>query len=121
MDLKKIKGNIGEEKAVHHLRELGFSILHRNWRYIKYEIDIICENEEWIVFVEVKTRSTKEYGNPEEFVSRKQQRQIIEAAHQYLIDNEIEKEARFDVFSLILYPDNTIELEHIPHAFTPTI
>jgi putative endonuclease len=121
MDLKKFKGNIGEEKAVQHLRDNGYLILQRNWRYLKYEIDIICENEEHIVFVEVKTRSTKEYGNPEDFVSRKQQRQIIEAAHHYLIENDIEKEARFDVFSLILNTDNTIELEHIPAAFTPTI
>jgi putative endonuclease len=69
----------------------------------------------------VKTRTTKEYGNPEEFVSRKQQRQIIEAAHQYLIENDIEKEARFDVFSLLLQPDSSVELEHISGAFTPTI
>jgi putative endonuclease len=121
MDLSKIKGKIGEDKAVEHLIKNGYQILQRNWRYLKYEIDIICQNEEYIVFVEVKARSTKEFGNPEDFVSRRQQRQIIEAAHQYLIENDIEKEARFDVFSLIIAPNNRIELEHIQAAFTPTI
>lgn len=113
-------GKSGELLASTHLVQLGFKILKRNWRYRHFEIDIISEYQEFMVFVEVKYRKNNSFGNPEDFVSRKQQKRIIEAANAYLIENNIVKEARFDIVAI----DRTtgeIKIEHIPNAFYPVL
>ncbi len=121
MDIKKEKGNKGEQLAVGYLIKNGFTILFKNWRFLKGEIDIICEKNELIIFVEVKTRSSIDFGNPEEFVSRKQQKLIVNTAHEYLISHQVEKEARFDIISIVLKENNTFEIEHLEDAFGPTL
>ena len=109
-------GRSGESRACTHLQSLGFTIRDTNWRYKRYEIDIVAENQDFIVFTEVKTRKSDAYGRPEDFVSRKQQRFIINAANEYLQMNNIEKEARFDIIAIT---DN--QIEHIPDAFYPIV
>lgn len=121
MDAKKEKGNKGEQLAVAHLVKNNYKILTTNWRFLKGEIDIVCENESNIVFVEVKTRGTIDFGNPEEFVSAKQQKQIVNTAHEYLIKNQIEKEARFDIVAIVLKENQTFEIEHLEDAFGATL
>jgi putative endonuclease len=97
--------------------------MSRNWRYLKAEIDIICKDPETneLVFVEVKTRSSDEFGQPSEFVTIKQQKMIISAAHQFIVSNEREEEARFDIISIVLLPNGKQELEHIKDAFYATL
>ena len=110
-------GKKGEELAIAQLTANGCKILAVNWRFHKCEIDIIAETDKEIVFVEVKSRATSYFGNPEEFISRGQQKRIIEAAHHFLEENNIEKEARFDVIA-VLMQDGQLVAEHIEDAFS---
>lgn len=113
-------GKKGEEAAVAYLRQQGYEILNRNWIYEKYEIDIIAQDDEYIVFVEVKTRSTDYWGNPEEAVSRGKIRRLVEAADFYLNTNDIEYPARFDVIAVI-WDGQKFRIDHIDDAFLPPV
>lgn len=109
-------GKEGEDAACNYLQEKGYKIVERNWRFHKYEIDIIAENEDFIIFLEVKTRTSTLWGNPEEFISKGQIKRIVAAADFYLREYDIEKDARFDVISATLNKGK-IEIEHIDDAF----
>ncbi len=110
-------GTRGEDEAVSFLIKNGYRIKERNWRFAKAEIDIIAENDEWLVMVEVKTRSNDAFGSPEVFVSKKQQGHLIRAANRYLDLYPTEKDTRFDIISIVIEPK--FLLEHIPEAFYP--
>jgi putative endonuclease len=121
MSTKKETGNFGEREAVKYLLDNDYQILATNWRFLKAEIDIIAKKGDWLVFVEVKTRATADFGNPEEFVSTKQQRMIINAAHEFIVSNDRNEEARFDIISIIA-PDGKVKsIEHMEGAFYPTL
>jgi putative endonuclease len=109
-------GNFGEELAVAHLVKKGFKILATNWVFKHKEIDIIAKKPPYIVFVEVKTRRTNYFGEPFTFVDRKKQNFIIKAANEYIIQNDIDEEARFDIVS-VLYNDKGKNIQHIEDAF----
>jgi putative endonuclease len=111
-------GEIGEKIALTFLVELDYKIIETNWRQRKFEIDIIAKDKEEIVFIEVKTRSTKVFGDPEEAVTLKKQIHLIEGADCYIQENEIDLECRFDVISIILNEKNK-EIKHIENAFYP--
>lgn len=113
-------GEKGEEEATQYLISEGYKIIDRNWRMHGYEIDIIAETDEYIVFVEVKTRTSAMYGNPEDFVNRKRQKRLIEAANIYLNDFDIDTPPRFDIVGLI-WDGVKFELEHIDDAFLPSL
>lgn len=115
---KQPLGKEGELAARNLLMSLGFSIQEVNWRFRRFEIDIIAINKEWIVFAEVKSRSVKNVLAPEFTVSMGQQRRIIAAAHHYLVENNIQLEARFDIIS-ILEDTNGLTVKHLPGAFRP--
>ena len=109
-------GKKGEDEAVRYLQKDGYTIVERNWVNEKYEIDIIAKNGEFIVFVEVKTRSSSQWGNPEDAISKGKIRRIVEAADFYLQQYDIELPARFDVISMI-WTGKSFEIEHIDDAF----
>ena len=113
-------GKSGESRACTHMLSLGFRIRETNWRHRKDEVDIIVENEEFIVFVEVKTRQNNSYGNPEDFVTKKKQRFMIRAANAYIDAYNIEKEVRFDIIAITLDAGENA-LEYIPNAFYPIV
>lgn len=95
-------GKRGEEIAVAYLRAKGFSIEARNYRQKVGEIDIICRDGETYVFVEVKTRNNLAFGHPLEAVTFRKQRQITQAALDYLSRNRLlEERVRFDVVGVI--------------------
>src|SRR3989442_652964 len=79
-------GQKGEEQAIGYLRGIGYRILHVNWRYKKLEIDIIAQNDEFLVIVEVKTRKNAVFGEPETFVTKLKQQKIIRATHHYILE-----------------------------------
>ena len=85
-------GMQGEALARRHLEEQGFAIMETNWRRGKYEVDIIAYREGLIVFAEVKTRNSTDYGNPEEFVDRKKQKAYIRLADAYVTKHRREEE-----------------------------
>jgi putative endonuclease len=113
-------GKLGENLAVQHLLDSGYKILHRNWTSGRYEIDIIAEKAEFIVFVEVKTRTENYHLHPASAVTTPKQKLIILAAESYLARNNISKESRFDIITVISY-GKTHEIDHIEDAFYPTL
>ena len=111
-------GKLGEEIAVNYLMEKGYEILERNWRNIHKEIDIIARDGKFLVIVEVKTRQTDEYGNPDIAVTRKKQRMLIAAANAYIMRNRLDIETRFDIISII-FSDGEPVIDHVEDAFLP--
>ena len=79
-------GQKGEELAADHLKKAGYKILFRNWKWGKHEIDIIAENKDFIVFVEVKTRTEDFQMHPATAVTNEKQRSIIWAADGYITE-----------------------------------
>lgn len=117
--LAKLLGNRGENAAVKFLRGLGYRILARNCRSHWGEIDIIARDGDWIVFVEVKTRSSHAAGHPSEAVTPRKQLQLTKLALAWLKQRRLlEHRARFDVVA-ITWPDGTAAplIEHYLHAF----
>ena len=115
-----ILGQEGEELAREHLLKKGYKILHRNWKSGKREIDIVAENKDFIVFVEVKTRSDDYLMHPRHAVTSEKQKSIIYAAENYLKRYNINKESRFDIVSIIS-DGKSVLVEHIEDAFYPTL
>ncbi len=111
-------GKLGEEIAANYLEGKGYEIVERNWRNTHKEIDIIAKDGETLVMVEVKTRQTDEYGNPDIAVTKKKQRLLIAAANAYLFKNKLDVETRFDIISII-FKDGESVIEHIEDAFLP--
>lgn len=112
------KGARGEQIAADYLLTKNYLILETNWRFGHLEVDIIAANEEMLVLVEVKTRKSNVFGDPEEFVGLAKQKNLIRAASIYLERTGITKEVRFDIISVIL--DQGIEsVKHLEDAFKP--
>lgn len=110
-------GKQGEEEAVKYLQKLGYTIVETNWQQHKFEIDIIAQDKNEIVFVEVKTRSTAYFGEPEEAVTLTKQKHLIEGADFYIQEKEIDLEARFDVVAVVI--NKTTTINHFKDAFYP--
>lgn len=113
-------GQLGENLAVDHLITKNFEILDRNYRWKKSEIDIICKQNNLLIVVEVKTRQTAAYGQPYDAVTRSKQKQIIKVTNQYIEENDIDLEVRFDVISIVQNQHRT-GIEHIEGAFYPLV
>lgn len=113
-------GKKGEDAAVEFLQKKGHEILTRNYRYSRAEIDIISKENGIIIFSEVKTRSSNQFGFPEEFVSDKQIRLIKEAAEEFLYEHHLETEVRFDIISITINHKDEITIKHIEDAFFHT-
>ena len=112
------KGKEGENRATALLKEAGFEIIERNYHYGHGEIDIIAKDGEFLVFVEVKTRTSDTFGSPLYAVTRGKQKQIARVAQGYLYEKKIENvPCRFDVIG-VEFIGGQARLEHIPNAFT---
>jgi putative endonuclease len=114
------KGNLGEEIALAHLLKHGYTILDKNWRFKHLEIDIIASINNTLVIIEVKLRANDFFGNPEEFVTKSKQKNLLKAADFYIKENNINWETRFDVIAIIENP-NKLSVNHIVDAFYPTL
>lgn len=109
----KVFGNIGESSAVHFLKEKGYQILHTNYTNKIGEIDIVAKEKNYIVFVEVKNRSSNKFGRPCEAVTPAKQKKIRRVASLYLMKTKnTESFCRFDVIEVL---DG--EINHIVNAF----
>ena len=82
-------GKLGEELAVAFLEENGYEILETNWVFQKAEIDIIAQKENVLAVVEVKTRSSIEFGLPQDFVKPKKIQLLVKAVNEYVISNDL--------------------------------
>lgn len=115
---KQMQGSYGEDLAVKLLESKDYNILERNWRCGHLEVDIIAENDDYLVIVEVKTRKTASLGAPEVFVDLNKQKHLISAAKYYAKFKNVTKEIRFDIISVINNPQGQ-EVRHIEDAFKP--
>lgn len=109
-------GNRGENLAVEFLQNNGYTILDRNWRFKKAEIDIIALKNDILAGIEVKTRSTNYFGNPQDFVSTKKIQLLVEAMDEYVSTKDLDVEVRFDIIGVLISQDQQ-EIEHIEDAF----
>jgi putative endonuclease len=109
-------GEIGEQLAVDYLSRNGFVILERNFIYDKAELDIIAQKDQKIIIVEVKTRNSAFFGDPQDFVTKAKIKLMVKAANEYIVSNNIEMEARFDIIA-ILKNQNVEQIEHFENAF----
>lgn len=110
---KKLLGILGEKKAVKFLKGLGYKILEKNYKRATGEIDLIAKDGEYIVFVEVKTRSTNAFGMPSEAVDKRKQEKYFKTANVFLLEKGLmDAPCRFDVVEIL---DGKIN--HINNAF----
>ncbi len=109
-------GKKGEQLAVDFLLKNGYSIAARNYRHLKAEVDIIAQKGDILCAVEVKTRSTADFGNPQEFVKPKQIQQLVKAVDFYVTDNALNVEVRFDIIAIVKNKLGT-RIEHLEDAF----
>lgn len=109
-------GKKGEQLAVNFLLESGYEIIESNYRFDKAEVDIIAKKEGTLAIIEVKTRSTSEFGKPQDFVKPKQIQRLVKAVHEYVTVNELDVEVRFDIIAIVKEKQN-FNIEHIENAF----
>ena len=109
-------GKYGEELAVDFLQQNGYEILETNWTFQKAEIDIIAQKENILAIVEVKTRSSIEFGLPQDFVKPKKIQLLVKAVNEYVISNDLDVEVRFDIIA-IYKEGKEYKIEHIEEAF----
>jgi putative endonuclease len=109
-------GVLGEDLAETYLKRLGYQILERNFVFQRAEIDIVAVDNDQLVFVEVKTRSSDYFGDPQDFVSSSKIKLMVKAAHEYIVNHERVEEARFDIVA-VLKNSNQQQIEHFKNAF----
>jgi putative endonuclease len=109
-------GKQAERLVAKYLQGLGFKIVACNYRYRKAEIDLIVEKDDCLVFVEVKARTSIQFGYPEEFVSAHQQKLIHAAAENYLLVHRWNQAIRFDIVA-VLQKKRTHHISHFEDAF----
>ena len=100
MNCNKTIGNLGEDIAVSYLEKNKFTILERNYRYKRCEIDIIAEKDNCIYFIEVKIRKNNSFGYPEDFVSESQKNRIKLAAENYIYNKKWNGKILFNIISI---------------------
>ena len=110
-------GNLAEELAANFLVEIGYKILQKNFRFQHAEIDIIAAFKNEIIIVEVKARGTDIFMAPEEAVTKTKKKLLVLAADQYMKQNNISQEVRFDIITVL--PDDTgkLKITHLEDAF----
>ena len=109
-------GNEGEKRAIAYLQKKGYEILERNYRYLKAEVDVIAKKGNTLAVVEVKTRSTNEFGNPQDFVNPKKIKLLISAIDNYVTKKDLDIEVRFDIVAIIKQK-GIFQIEHLKDAF----
>jgi len=108
-------GKKGEKLAIDFLLKNGYKILETNYRFLKAEVDIIAQKNEVLAVVEVKTRSSDYFGNPQDFVNPKKIKLLLSAIDHYVIEKDLDVEVRFDIIAII--HQKTIKIEHLEDAF----
>ena len=115
MNTKKT-GNYGEKLAADFLVQKNYQLLEKNYKFLKKEIDIIAQKDNLLIFVEVKFRKNTKFGNPEESVNFKKQKNIKKVAENYIFLKNWQQNIRFDIIA-ITYKNKIIEIQHFEDAF----
>jgi len=109
-------GKLGEALAAQFLLREGYEILERNWIFQKAEIDIIAKHKKEVIIVEVKTRNSAFFGDPQDFVTPGKIKLLVKAANEYMIINDLDLEVRFDIIA-VLKNKKIEKIEHFENAF----
>ncbi len=111
-------GDEGEALAVAYLESKGYTILERNYFFMRSEVDIVAYDETCIIFVEVKKRASRVFGNPEEFVTKEKQKNLYKAAEAWLYERKMDgSPVRFDVISIVQKDNEAPDITHFENAF----
>ncbi|HLR91170.1 MAG TPA: YraN family protein [Balneolaceae bacterium] len=111
-------GDHGEELAASYLEAKGWLIFDRNYRFEKAELDIVATDRNYIIFVEVKTRSNTYFGRPEEYVTPIKKRNLKKAAEAWIYERKMETAVcRFDIISIVQQDKGAPEITHYKDAF----
>ncbi|NLN93093.1 MAG: YraN family protein [Candidatus Hydrogenedens sp.] len=109
---------LAEDLAARHLKKQGYRILHRNIRLDRFEMDIVAQKADTVVFAEVRSRSDDSHTAPENTVQHAKQQHLREAARRYLARfGEEDVYYRFDVIGILMAPGEKPQLTHIENAF----
>ncbi|HEV8504505.1 MAG TPA: YraN family protein [Chitinophagaceae bacterium] len=95
-------GKEAEQMAVNYLTNNGYQVLHCNWRYSRYEIDIIAIKNELLRIIEVKSLKSSALRHPEESVTKKKFKFLLKAADEFLFQNQQYRHVQFDILSIVL-------------------
>lgn len=109
-------GKKGEQLAVDFLLKNDYDIIERNYRFEKAEVDIIAKKDDVLAIVEVKTRSTADFGDPQDFVKPKQIKNLVKAVDEYVTVNDLDVEVRFDIIAIVK-EGKGYSIEHLENAF----
>lgn len=115
------KGSQAEQIAQEYLRRKGYRIVDSNWQYGHLELDIIAEDGDELVIVEVKSRYGSGFTHPIEAISEKKMQQVIQAADAWIMQADWDKDARFDLITVVFTGPDEFELEHYEEAFNPQL
>ena len=116
----RLIGKQAEDQAAQYLERKGYKIYFRNYRFGRFEVDIVCEYKDQIIIVEVKALSSLGIKKPYESVSKIKQRRIVKVADHLLCEYFPGRECRFDIVSIILN-NKEVKIAHISDAFLPEI
>ena len=109
-------GKKGEQLAVDFLLKNNYDIVERNYRFDKAEVDIIAKKDNILAIIEVKTRSTTDFGDPQDFVKPKQIQRLVKAVDEYVTVNDLDVEIRFDIIAIVR-EGKSYNIEHLENAF----
>ena len=109
-------GKLGEELAVEYLQKEGYTILETNWIFQKAEIDILAQKDNILAVVEVKTRSSIDFGLPQDFIKPKKIQLLVKAVNAYVTENDLDYDVRFDIIGITKNSQDFV-IEHLIDAF----
>lgn len=113
MDTKREIGKLGEKIACWYLTSKGYEIVQTNY-YTRYgEIDIVCQKDNALVFIEVKTRTNFSFGQPEDSISQKKIQNLTLAINQYLIDYKYREYFRLDLLAIFIDSNKRARIKHL--------
>ena len=115
-----ILGQKGEDIAADYLEQHGYTVLDRNWRSGHKELDLVARKDNTLVFVEVKTRTSMDWGDPQDAVTDRKIRRIVSSADVYIRYNCLDLDVRFDIISIHM-EYGEFKIEHIEEAFLPPV
>ena len=112
------RGELGERAARKHLKQLGLKFLAANFRSERGEIDLVFRDDDCLVFVEVKTRSSENWVRPAAAVNKRKRRLLTQTALDYLrLLKNPEVKVRFDIVEVMLTDGQVREVRHLPNTF----
>jgi len=111
-------GKAAEDYAARFLVSKGYRVYHRNWRYLHKELDIVCGFQSQLIIAEVKARKQERFPFPEDVLSERKERFLVEAAEAYLMLSGLELPVRFDLIEVIFHREG-FEIEHLEDIFLP--